>query len=39
MRIYLINNSAYMLETITRPQKDFNKSQTKFFNSFELIDI
>jgi hypothetical protein len=38
MRIYLINNSAYILETITRTEKDYNKSQTKFFDSFKLIE-
>ena len=38
MRIYLVDNAVYLLQTITYPEKDYNKSQTKFFNSFKLLD-
>ena len=38
MRIYLKANTAYFLQTITETQKDFNKSQTRFFDSFKIID-
>lgn len=37
MRLYLIKNKMYMLETITVTDKDFNTSIKKFMNSFDLL--
>ena len=37
MRMYLIHNKLYMLETITETSQDFNKSINKFMDSFKLI--
>ncbi|MFN6946338.1 MAG: hypothetical protein ACK4ND_15425 [Cytophagaceae bacterium] len=37
MRIYLVKNQMYLLQTITETKKDFNKSITRFMDSFELI--
>lgn len=36
MRIYLVNNTMYMLETICETKKDSNASITKFMDSFAL---
>jgi len=38
MRIYLVRNKAYVLETMSYASKDYNSSQTKFFESFKLIE-
>jgi len=38
MRLYLVKNKMYMLQTITETKKDFNKSITRFMDSFELIN-
>lgn len=38
MKIYLVNNKMYLLQTITQNKRDFNKSITKFMDSFELLD-
>ena len=35
-RVYLVRNKMYLLETISYPQKDSNKSIDKFFASFQL---
>jgi hypothetical protein len=37
MRLYLVENKLYMLETIAETKKDQNASITKFMNSFTLI--
>ncbi len=37
MRLYLVKNRLFMLETITQKNKVPNKSITRFFNSFQLI--
>ncbi len=38
MRLYLVRNKMYLLQTITETKKDFNKSITKFMDSFELLN-
>ena len=38
IRLYLVENKLYMLETIAETQKDPNASITKFMNSFALIE-
>ncbi|TLX77659.1 hypothetical protein E9993_03180 [Labilibacter sediminis] len=37
MRIFLVKNKMYMLQTITATNKDFNKSITQFMDSFKLL--
>ncbi|MCV9386186.1 hypothetical protein [Reichenbachiella ulvae] len=37
MRLYLVKNQMYMLQTITETNKDFNNSIKRFFDSFELL--
>jgi hypothetical protein len=37
VRMYLVENKMYMLETITDKKKDSNASITKFMDSFALI--
>ena len=37
MRMYLVHNKLYMLETMTKMEKDNNKSISKFMNSFHLV--
>ncbi len=39
IRVYLVENSLYMLQTITETNKDFNKSIKQFMNSFELVNV
>jgi hypothetical protein len=36
MRLYLVRNKLFLTETITDTKKDFNKSISKFMDSFEL---
>lgn len=36
MRIYLVKNTVYFLQTITKTEKDNNKLITKFMNSFSI---
>lgn len=36
-RIFLVKNKLYMLVVLTKTSTDFNKSVTKFFDSFELL--
>ena len=36
MRIYLVKNIVYMLQTISETQKQSNSSAARFFNSFQL---
>ena len=38
VRLYLVENKMYMLETIAETAKDPNASITKFMNSFTLIE-
>jgi len=38
MRLYLVKNKMFLLETISETKKGFNKSIDKFMNSFELIN-
>ena len=38
MRIYLVKNTMFMIQTITDTQKQYNKSVDKFMNSFQLKD-
>jgi len=38
MRIYLVKNKMFMLQTITDTEKDSNKSITKFMDSFQLVE-
>jgi hypothetical protein len=38
MRMFLIKNRMFMIETITDTKKDFNKSINKFMDSFQLIN-
>ena len=38
IRLYLVKNKLYMLQTITETKKDFNKSINRFMDSFELIN-
>jgi hypothetical protein len=38
MRIYLVENELYMLQTITLAEKDDNESISRFMDSFELIE-
>ena len=38
MKIYLVRNEAFILQTITHSTKDNNSSQTKFFESFRLTE-
>ena len=35
-RFYLVNNTVYIIQTITKTENDNNKSIDKFMNSFEL---
>ena len=37
MRMYLIDNKMYMIQTITETHKDFNTSIGRFMDSFKLI--
>ena len=37
MRVYLVDNKMYMLETITEIAKDNNKSILRFMDSFKLV--
>ncbi len=37
MKLLLADNKLYMLQTITETSKDFNKSISKFMDSFELL--
>jgi hypothetical protein len=37
MRMYLIGNKMYMIQTITETNKDFNTSISRFMDSFRLI--
>ncbi|HXU27692.1 MAG TPA: hypothetical protein VN698_10700 [Bacteroidia bacterium] len=37
MRLYLINNKLYMVETVTVTKNEFNKHINRFMNSFKLI--
>lgn len=37
MRMYLVENRTYILQTITATEKDFNKSITHFMDSFKLL--
>jgi hypothetical protein len=37
MRLYLVNNKLFMLETITETAKAPNTSITRFLNSFQLL--
>ncbi len=37
MRMYLVKNKMYMLETMTKIAKDNNKSILRFMNSFHLV--
>ena len=37
MRLYLVNNKLFMLETITQTNKTPNKSITRFLDSFQLL--
>ena len=36
MRMYLVNNKIFTLQTITKTENDLNKSIDKFMNSFKL---
>ena len=38
MRMYLVKNTMFMIQTITDTQKQYNKSVDKFMNSFQLKD-
>jgi hypothetical protein len=38
MRVYLVNNKMYLLETIAETAKDGNDMIAKFMNSFDLLD-
>lgn len=38
VRLYLVENKMYMLETIAETKKDPNASITKFMNSFTLVE-
>lgn len=38
MRMYLVRNRMFMVETVTDTKKDFNKSINKFMDSFTLIN-
>jgi len=37
MRMYLVENKMYMIQTITETNKEANNSITRFMDSFELI--
>ena len=37
IRIYLVDSEVYMLQTITKTDKDKNASIEKFMNSFSLL--
>lgn len=37
MRIYLVRNTTFMIQTITETKKQDNESINKFMNSFQLI--
>ena len=37
MRIFLIHNNMYMVQTITETKKDNNKAMKRFFDSFQLL--
>lgn len=37
MRLFLVQNKMYILQTITLTEKDSNKSIDKFMNSFKLL--
>jgi hypothetical protein len=37
MRMYLVHNKMYTLETMTKIAKDNNKSIQRFMNSFHLV--
>ena len=37
MRLYLVENKMYLLQTITEAEKDNNKSVGRFMDSFALI--
>ena len=37
IRVYLVQNKVYMLQVITKTEKDSNESISKFMNSFSLI--
>lgn len=39
MRLYLVKNQLYIIQTITETKKDFNLSIKKFFDSFELLEV
>jgi len=39
MRMFLVQNKMYMLQTITETSKDFNKSITRFMDSFQFIPM
>jgi hypothetical protein len=39
MRMFLVKNRVYMIQTITETSKDFNKSTTRFMDSFRFIPI
>ncbi|WP_196889906.1 hypothetical protein [Aureivirga sp. CE67] len=38
MRIYLIENTSYIVETTYKKEKEFNASSMKFMDSFELLE-
>lgn len=38
MRAYLVKNKMYILQTITETKKDFNKSRSRFLDSFKLTN-
>lgn len=38
MRMYLVKNVMYMLQTIAETEKDNNASAVRFMDSFELLD-
>lgn len=39
MRMYLVKNKMYMIETISKKEYEFNTSIDRFMNSFELTKI
>ena len=38
MRIYVVKNKMYLLQTITETKKHYNLSVTQFMNSFQLLN-
>lgn len=38
IRVYLVENNVYMLQVVTKTDKDNNESISKFMNSFALMD-